>query len=53
MKLRYVFEEDEVGRDTSHWEASTDNGNFVETGPDPLTAVTRLTLSMEYVHERI
>lgn len=47
MKLRYVPEEDAMGRDTSHWEASTEGGNYVETGHDPITAVTRLTLLLE------
>lgn len=47
MKLKYVPEEDEQGRDTSHWEASTESGNYTETGYDPLTAVTRLTLLLE------
>ena len=47
MKLRYVPEEDEQGKDTSHWEASSESGNYTETGHDPLTAVTRLTLVLE------
>lgn len=51
MKLRYIYEVDELERDVSYWEASTENGNFSETGHDPLTAVTRLTVALEFAHE--
>lgn len=47
MKLRFINEEDAMGRDTSHWVASTERGSFEAEGPDPLTAVTRLNLLLE------
>jgi hypothetical protein len=47
MKLKYIVEENELGQDTSHWMASSESGNYEETGPDPLTAVTRLALLLE------